>query len=107
MKRQKESLYEKIYNVVRKIPFGKVASYGQIAVIVGCSPRMVGFALASLKSGNVPWHRVVNSKGKISLRDSEWRIIQRQVLEAEGVKFNEKGKINFSEFGWNGTESSD
>lgn len=105
--RPQKRLYESIYAIVRKIPFGKVASYDQIANIIGCTPRMVGFALASLKRDDVPWHRVIKSKGGISLRDSEWRNIQRQMLEAEGVKFNEKGKINFSEFGWNGTESSD
>ncbi len=59
--------YEKIYQVVRKIPLGKVATYGQIAKIVDrCTPRMVGYAMAASKGADVPWQRVINYKGEIS-----------------------------------------
>ena len=66
-----EPLYPKIYALVRQIPSGKVASYGQISKIVGgCSGRMVGYAMSALKStrelDDVPWQRVINSQGKCS-----------------------------------------
>ncbi|AKI97777.1 MGMT family protein [Kosmotoga pacifica] len=99
----KSSLYKRIYETVRRVPRGKVATYGQIANIVGCTPRMVGFALAALKADDVPWHRIVNSKGTISLKDSDWGVIQRQMLEDEGIEFNEK-KIDLARFGWQGDE---
>ncbi|WP_235598476.1 MGMT family protein [Kosmotoga arenicorallina] len=97
-----KGLHEKIYETVKQIPFGKVASYGQIANIVGCTPRMVGFALASLKNNKVPWHRVINSKGTISLKEFEAMETQRLFLEREGVEFNKNGKVDFKKFGWNG-----
>jgi len=99
---ESKGLYEKIYLVVKRIPSGKVASYGQIANIVGCTPRMVGFALASLKSNDVPWHRVINSKGMISLKGQEAGEIQRYLLESEGIVFDENGKVDFRKSGWNG-----
>ncbi len=99
------TVYERIYFVIRQIPHGKVATYGQIAMIVGaCSPRMVGYALAALKSGSgIPWQRVINSQGKISLRiDGIENNLQQQLLEAEGVTFDEKGKTDLQQFGWEG-----
>ena len=63
------SLYDDIYQVVKQIPPGKVSSYGRIARIVGCNARQVGYAMAATPSGrDIPWHRVINSKGEISLR---------------------------------------
>ena len=99
-------LYKRIYAIVRQIPPGKVASYGQIARITGgCSARMVGYAMAALRDVSegetVPWQRVINSQGKISLT-GEGYAIQRQLLEQEGVHFNEQGTIDFDEFGWLG-----
>jgi len=81
-----------------------VASYGRIAAIVGkCTPRMVGYALAALKPGSdVPWQRVVNSQGKISLRsDGIEDELQRHLLEAEDVFFDQNGRIDLEKFGWN------
>ena len=101
------STYEKIYAIVRQIPEGKVASYGQIARIVGrCTPRMVGYAMSSLKSGSdVPWQRVINSQGKISPHGDEIGSgIQRKILEDEGVVFNDRGVVDFSIFGWEGIQ---
>ena len=97
------SLYDRIYRVTRLIPAGTVATYGQIAEIVGdCGPRNVGYALSALAEGNeVPWHRVINSKGEVSPRSEPGiDLIQRQLLELEGVEFDEKGQVDFSRFGW-------
>lgn len=99
------TIYERIYFVIRQIPPGKVATYGQIARIVGaCSPRMVGYALAALKSGSgIPWQRIINSQGKISLRiDGGEDDVQQQLLEAEGVVFDKDGKTDLQRFGWEG-----
>ena len=93
-----KNIYEKILNAVKRIPFGKVASYGQIAAMVkGSTPRMVGYALASLKEDSVPWWRIVNSQLKISPRTSGGHhILQRKLLESEGVRFSSLDKIEKS-----------
>jgi methylated-DNA-protein-cysteine methyltransferase related protein len=96
-------LYQRIYAVVRQIPPGKVATYGQIAEIIGCSARMVGYAMAALKhidAPNVPWQRVVNRMGKISILDPFGKSIQRQILEEEGIIFSKNDQIDFHEYGW-------
>jgi methylated-DNA-protein-cysteine methyltransferase-like protein len=95
-------LYEKIYTVIRKIPRGKVATYGQIAKLAGMGShaRLVGYALHALTPDKrVPWHRVVGAGGKISL-GGEGYSIQRKLLETEGVEFTAGGKIPLSQFGW-------
>jgi methylated-DNA-protein-cysteine methyltransferase related protein len=95
--------HERIYAVVKRIPKGKVATYGQIARIVGrCTARMVGYAMAAVPEGSrVPWQRVINSQGMISARrhgDGDER--QRVLLEKEGVKFDARGKIELAVFQW-------
>jgi methylated-DNA-protein-cysteine methyltransferase-like protein len=101
-------LYERIYAVTRQIPAGIVSTYGQIATIVGrgCTARQVGYAMAALKSGDksVPWQRVINSQGKISLRAGGGGARQRQLLEAEGVEFDVQGQTDFNRFGWAGPD---
>jgi len=103
---EKRPLYQRIYAIVRQIPPGKVASYGQIARIVGgCTPRMVGYAMSALKNAaegeEVPWQRVINSQGKISVfGDGIGNAIQRQLLEQEGVHFDLDGRVDFSQYGW-------
>ena len=97
------SLYSRIYSAVRRIPKGRVSTYGRIAKLVGApGPRVVGYAMAALPAGSrVPWQRVVNHKGEISLRkggDGELR--QRRLLEAEGVQFNLRGRINLKVYAW-------
>lgn len=101
------SLYERIYAVVRQIPAGKVASYGQVATTVGgCPARRVGYALSALKADNdVPWQRVINAQGKVSERsggggDSR----QRRLLVEEGVTFDRQGRLDFRVHGWLGPE---
>lgn len=97
-------LYERIYRVVRMIPAGRVATYGQIAAIVGrCTPRQVGYAMAALPHGDVPWHRVINMKGRISFpKNSPGEAEQRTLLEAEGIVFDESGRVDLGEVGWVG-----
>jgi methylated-DNA-protein-cysteine methyltransferase-like protein len=98
-----QPLYQKIYDLVRQIPPGKVATYGQIARLVGgCTPRMVGYAMAAVPNGSdVPWQRVINSRGGISPRANPFgEITQRLLLEEEGVHFNERDLTDLDAFGW-------
>jgi len=92
-----ESRWKKFYRVVRKIPRGRVASYGQIAELAGLDghARQVGYALHALPADSgVPWHRVVNAKGEISPRSAgDSHELQRMLLEAEGVEFDERGRV--------------
>ena len=101
-------LYQRIYIVVRQIPTGKVSTYGQIAAIVGrgCTARQVGYAMAALRSDDksVPWQRVINSQGEISLRPGGGGARQRGLLEAEGVEFDAGGRADFRRFGWEGPD---
>ena len=97
-------LFRKIIDIVQQIPDGHVATYGQIAFIAGTqNPRLVGFALATLKEGtDIPWFRVINSKGKISfLEHSDGFKIQYSLLKKEGIIFDDKNRINLKQFEWN------
>jgi len=96
-------IYEQVRDIVRDIPYGQVASYGQIASLVrGCTARMVGHAMKTLPEGSdVPWHRVINSRGKISQRTTgDGDLLQRQLLEDEGVRFEASGRVPLGEFAW-------
>ena len=107
MKATKPSVYDQILAVIRQIPPGRVASYGQIAWIVNApTPRMVGYALAGLPNdADVPWQRVINSQGGISPRgDPLSSGHQRKLLEAEGVTFGPDGRVDFARFGWDGPD---
>ncbi len=101
----KTRLYQRIYAVVRQIPPGRVATYGQVAKIVGrCPARIVGYAMAALPCDtDVPWHRVINRHGRISPRTSGGGSTeQRQLLEIEGVRFDLQARVDLNEFGWRG-----
>lgn len=92
-----------VFDIVKQIPAGKVASYGQISkMIPGCTARMVGYALASLPNDSgVPWQRVINSKGKISPHGAGFgSAMQRALLEQEGINFKEDNSIDMRNFGW-------
>jgi methylated-DNA-protein-cysteine methyltransferase-like protein len=97
-------LRQRIYAVVRQIPPGKVATYGQIASIVGgCTARMVGYAMAAVDDPDVPWQRVINAQGKISPRaDGGGAVEQRARLEAEGIHFDENGRVALNRVRWYG-----
>lgn len=101
----RENRYQAIYAVVRRIPAGSVATYGQVARLAGlpgCA-RQVGYALSALAAGSpVPWQRVVNARGGISPRSDNRPAdqIQRLRLEAEGVVFDEQGQIPLERFRW-------
>ncbi len=106
---EKTKLYERIYAMVRRIPPGKVTTYGRIAELVGgCTARMVGYAMAALKRGtapDVPWQRVINAKGRISVHgDGIGNAMQRTILEEEGVVFDAEGRVDFAIFGWPGPD---
>lgn len=96
-------LYARIYGLVRQVPPGRVATYGQIGRLIGCTPRTVGFAMAALPPGSpVPWHRVINSQGRISLRaDGDGGRVQRLLLEREGVRFDSRQQIDLAIYRWN------
>jgi methylated-DNA-protein-cysteine methyltransferase-like protein len=101
------SVYERIYAVVRQIPLGRVATYGQIAEIVGgCTARMAGYAMAALPfDTDVPWQRVINAQGKVSPRSGgQGGALQRQALEKEGVIFDAQGRVDFDQVGWPGPD---
>jgi methylated-DNA-protein-cysteine methyltransferase-like protein len=98
--------YHTIYQIVRQIPYGKVATYGQIARLAQMpnQARLVGYALYRIdrQFSDIPWHRVVNSKGEISyssLRNGT-DYLQRSLLEKEEIVFNHKGKINLHQYQW-------
>lgn len=95
-------LYQSIYSLARQVPPGYVTTYGQIARLIGCTARTVGFAMAALPAGNnVPWQRVINSQGKVSPRtDGEGNVLQRDLLEVEGIQFDQKGRVNLDKHGW-------
>ncbi len=78
-----EGTYERIYRVIRRIPRGRVATYGQIAKLagLGARARQVGYALHVVRAeARVPWHRVINARGEISLRHSGESTQQRTLL---------------------------
>jgi methylated-DNA-protein-cysteine methyltransferase related protein len=95
-------LYPRIYALVRQVPPGRVTTYGRIARRVGCTARTVGFAMAALPAGHdVPWQRVINSQGKVSpRRNGDGNLLQRLLLEAEGVRFDDRGCADLDAFGW-------
>lgn len=97
------SSYAQVYAVVRRVPRGRVATYGQIAQLAGLGDhaRMVGYALAALShTSTVPWHRVINAQGMVSPRRSGDTMSQRMRLEVEGVRFDARGRVGFARYGW-------
>jgi methylated-DNA-protein-cysteine methyltransferase related protein len=99
-------IYQQIYNLVKQIPPGKVATYGQIANLLGYygHARQVGYALFRVApEDKVPWQRVINAQGKVSRAYSRMGNddLQQQLLEDEGLEFNQDGKIlNLSQHLW-------
>ena len=103
MTQRSSSNYQRIYEVVRRIPAGRVATYGQVAQLAGLPghARQVGYALHALRDEDVPWQRVINSRGEISLRrDPGPEGLQRAMLEAEGIAFDLRGRVDLKRFRW-------
>jgi len=110
-----QAYYEQVWNLVKQIPKGKVAAYGQIALMLpppngveieaykAFGPRWVGGAMAACPD-DVPWQRVINAQGKISERSGAEK--QRQILEEEGIVFV-KDKVDMKKYGWHGLDESD
>jgi methylated-DNA-protein-cysteine methyltransferase-like protein len=96
--------YQAIYRTVRAIPRGRVATYGQVASLAGIPghARQVGYALHALPEGaGVPWHRVVNFRGRVSLgEECAGGAIQRALLESEGVRFSPDGALPLARYQW-------
>jgi methylated-DNA-protein-cysteine methyltransferase-like protein len=99
------SSYQRIYAAVRRIPRGRVSTYGAIARVAGLAgqARQVGYALSALPTGTtVPWHRVINAQGRLSLERSASGagITQRVRLVREGVVVDAAGRVSLERFGW-------
>jgi methylated-DNA-protein-cysteine methyltransferase-like protein len=96
--------YQRIYKTVKRVPRGRVATYGQIATLAGLDghARQVGYALHSLPDrSDIPWHRVINAKGDISQRNAgDSHELQRMLLEEEGVAFSVDGRVDLKTFRW-------
>lgn len=98
-------LSHKIVDIILSIPHGKVLSYGGVAALAG-NPRAARQVSWLLKTQteiyNLPWHRVISSKGLISIKDYTGNAIQQSLLESEGISFNGKGYIDLNKYMWNG-----
>jgi len=104
-----EDVYTRVYEIVGLIPSGKVATYGQIAQIVGppCDARMAGWALRAMPGGlHIPWQRVINARGEISsqFREAEARL-QRELLGQEGIEFDARDRVDMNRFQWEGPDA--
>ena len=100
------NFYTAVYRMVARIPSGKLATYGQIAALLGhpSAARAVGYALHALPTGSdIPWQRVINAAGRISSRcNRHYEAIQRALLEVEGVRFDATGRADLRIFRWPG-----
>jgi methylated-DNA-protein-cysteine methyltransferase-like protein len=102
--------FAKVYRLVQRVPPGKVVSYGTVARMLEHphAARTVGWAMHSIPKGvDVPWWRVINSKGRISLSKGGGASRQRELLEAEGVEFDERGFVDWERYGWEGLSWSE
>ncbi len=97
--------FRRVWALVRRIPRGKVATYGQLALFLGEArgARTVGWAMRAAAPG-LPWHRVINAQGRISEagRDPADLDLQRALLEAEGIRFDRRGRVDLARYGWTG-----
>jgi len=110
---KREEFNHMVWALVRQIPPGKVCTYGQVASLIGPPPgmdpksfhafgaRWVGGAMAACPQ-DVPWQRVINSQGKVSLRPAGGGSHQRELLEAEGVEFDDRDRVDLNKYAWSG-----
>jgi methylated-DNA-protein-cysteine methyltransferase-like protein len=104
--KQVDQYRERVYKIVRRIPRGRVMTYGQIAIILGqgYTPRTVGFVMHGADEKKTPWHRVINSQGRCSTGGIVLPADKQQrMLEAEGVRFTDSGSCNLAEYTWQPT----
>lgn len=96
------SYYDRVYELLRKIPAGRITSYGQLALMLGNprASRAVGYALRANKDPSMPCHRVLRADGSVSCAFGPG--VQRALLEAEGVRFDEEGRADMRLFRWDG-----
>lgn len=93
---------EEVLVIIKKIPYGRVMSYGQVARLAGNirGARQVARILHSMaEKYNLPWHRIINSQGKISITDERYAAIQRKLLISEGIEVSEDGYVDISIYG--------
>ncbi|WP_313583551.1 MGMT family protein [Lacrimispora sp.] len=93
---------EEVLVIIKGIPYGRVMSYGRVARLAGNTrgARQVVRILHSMSEKyNLPWHRIINSKGKISITDKRYADIQRELLRSEGIEVTEDGYIDISAYG--------
>jgi len=98
-----KTFYQRVIAIIKNIPEGKVATYGQIATYAGNprAARQVSYILhSSSQKEDLPWHRVINSKGSISLKPKYGYELQKQMLKKEGITFKENNCINLKRFLW-------
>jgi methylated-DNA-protein-cysteine methyltransferase-like protein len=100
--------WSRVYAVVRRVPRGRVTTYGTVAVLAGKprGARLVGYALATLRGTvhDVPWQRVLGARPRgmaaVSILDAAGAAVQRRLLEREGVAFDERGRVALAHHGW-------
>lgn len=102
------NFFQKVYAIAKQIPYGKVATYGQVAALVDSprAARQVGYALRALKidEKEVPWWRIVNKEGYLSINHGEMGMekeLQRQLLMSEGIEVDEKYHLDMEKYRWN------
>lgn len=99
--KQSDAPFARVWSIVRKVPPGRVVTYGQLSLLIErrLTPMGVGWAIRAAPDGSLPWHRVVNGRGGIST-DGEHPGLQRAMLEAEGVHFRADGTIDLERYAW-------
>lgn len=98
-----DSFTDRVKDLLARIPHGRVAAYGQIALLAGNARgarQVVRVLHSSSTKCKLPWHRVINSRGTISLRPGAGYELQKELLEAEGVEFGDNGRIDLKRFLW-------
>jgi methylated-DNA-protein-cysteine methyltransferase-like protein len=94
-----EGFHARVFEVVRRVPAGRVTTYGDVAGALGATSvaRHVGWALSAVRDADVPWHRVLNARGRIA-GGPDREALQRSLLEQEGVLFDSQGRVNLRKY---------
>ena len=100
--KNRQTFYDAVWDLVRTVPRGRVVTYGQVATWLGSprAARAVGYAMFNVKDADVPWHRVINYQGRISIGGALHRPgLQKKLLEQEGVELDDE-RIDLKRYGW-------